>query len=291
MMIPDCDSEKVTLEDLLRLKRAERPSPEFWTRFEEDLRVKQLAAIVEKRPWWCTLRLPQAGRMLARFQVPLGAAGILTLGLATLATYRSESVSTFSTPASPVVAAVVREPTAQPAAAPVLVAEAAHVQPASMAGVAEPAPRIVEASPVPAAASTELTAMIPWGIAQSETPPASAILPLSVQTDETGLEGAPMSALASTALLDNSRGLEARVLPARLAVAQEKPPAPANTSPRELRRTRLMAGLVLADNSDGPDNARVSHGRELVTSGLNEDQLYDSVHRVGLGGDRLTLKF
>jgi hypothetical protein len=290
MMISDRDPEKVTLEDLLRLKRAERPSPEFWARFEQDLRVKQLAAIVEKRPWWCTLRLPQAGRLLARFQVPVGAAAILALSLVTLAEYRSESVSTLPALTSPVVA-VVREPIAKPVAAPVLVAEAAHVQPASMAGAAAPVPAAAEASSVPAAASTELTAMIPWGIAQNETPASSAILPLSVQADETSLEGAPTSVLASTALLDNSRDAEARVLPARVAVAQEKPPAAANTSPRELRRTRLMAGLVLADNSDGPDNARVSHGRELVTSGLNEDQLYDSVHRVGLGGDRLTLKF
>ena len=52
-----------------------------------------------------------------------------------------------------------------------------------------------------------------------------------------------------------------------------------------------MAGLVLADNSGGSDNSRVLHGRELVTSSLSEEQLYDSVHRVGLGGDRLMLKF
>ena len=36
----------VSLEDLLRLKRAERPAPEFWVQFERELRAKQLAALV-----------------------------------------------------------------------------------------------------------------------------------------------------------------------------------------------------------------------------------------------------
>jgi len=46
---------KVTLEDLLRVKRAERPSTEFWGQFESELRAKQLTAIIEKRSWWQTL--------------------------------------------------------------------------------------------------------------------------------------------------------------------------------------------------------------------------------------------
>jgi len=40
---------RVTLEDLLCLKRAERPPPEFWSEFERELRQKQLAALVERR--------------------------------------------------------------------------------------------------------------------------------------------------------------------------------------------------------------------------------------------------
>ena len=50
------EAGKVSLGELLRLKRAERPEPEFWARFEQDLRAKHLAAIVEKRPWWVALR-------------------------------------------------------------------------------------------------------------------------------------------------------------------------------------------------------------------------------------------
>ena len=42
----------VSVEDLLRLKRAERPPDSFWADFDRQLRAKQLAALVEKRPWW-----------------------------------------------------------------------------------------------------------------------------------------------------------------------------------------------------------------------------------------------
>jgi hypothetical protein len=42
----------VALEELLRLKRAERPPAEFWEKFDSEMRAKQLAAIVAKRPWW-----------------------------------------------------------------------------------------------------------------------------------------------------------------------------------------------------------------------------------------------
>jgi len=45
--------ERVTLEDLLRLKRAERPPPEYWTGFEEQLKQRQIAAAIHetRAPW------------------------------------------------------------------------------------------------------------------------------------------------------------------------------------------------------------------------------------------------
>jgi hypothetical protein len=60
---------KLTIEDLLRLKRAERPTAEFWTHFEQELRAKQLAAIVEKPSRW------RAGiDALMAWRMPIGAA-------------------------------------------------------------------------------------------------------------------------------------------------------------------------------------------------------------------------
>ena len=80
----------LTIEDLLRLKRAERPSPEFWARFESELRQKQLAALIERRPWWQTL--PQ---VLARPRMfmPVGATAVLVLTLVSVKFYSPEQVA------------------------------------------------------------------------------------------------------------------------------------------------------------------------------------------------------
>jgi len=40
---------KYTLDELLKAKRAERPSPEFWSSFENDLRIKQ-RRLLQKQP-------------------------------------------------------------------------------------------------------------------------------------------------------------------------------------------------------------------------------------------------
>ena len=75
----------VTLEDLLRLKRVERPSPEFWTRFESELRAKQLAAIIGKQPWWRRI----SAASFTRRRVPIGASAALALGAIVVAQYGS----------------------------------------------------------------------------------------------------------------------------------------------------------------------------------------------------------
>ncbi|AWT59959.1 MAG: hypothetical protein DF168_01157 [Candidatus Moanabacter tarae] len=42
---------KVSLEDVLRLKRNERPSVKFWEDFDRDLRRRTLQALVSEEPW------------------------------------------------------------------------------------------------------------------------------------------------------------------------------------------------------------------------------------------------
>jgi hypothetical protein len=82
---------KVTVEDLLHLKRAERPTAEFWNDFERELRQKQLAALLEKRPWW--RELPQL--LVRRAYLPVGATAILAFTLVSVKYYapsQSESV-------------------------------------------------------------------------------------------------------------------------------------------------------------------------------------------------------
>src|SRR5580704_11629250 len=78
-------TEKVTLEDLLRLKRAERPAAEFWAEFDRELQAKQLAALVGKRTWWHS-----AAHMFTRVTyVPLGATVALAFAFMAVREYRS----------------------------------------------------------------------------------------------------------------------------------------------------------------------------------------------------------
>lgn len=65
-------SRPVTLEQLLHVKRSERPEPEFWDRFERELHQKQLLALVQATPWY--LRVGQIVGRLARRSAPVTAA-------------------------------------------------------------------------------------------------------------------------------------------------------------------------------------------------------------------------
>lgn len=46
------DRRRITLEQLLQLKRSERPTPAFWEDFDRELRRRQLACIVAGQPWY-----------------------------------------------------------------------------------------------------------------------------------------------------------------------------------------------------------------------------------------------
>ena len=79
---------KVTLEQLIQLKRTERPAREFWDDFDRELHRRQLAALVTVEPWIrrATRALATAARRLA----PAGA-GAAALALTTVAILRTDS--------------------------------------------------------------------------------------------------------------------------------------------------------------------------------------------------------
>jgi hypothetical protein len=62
----------LTLEQLLKFKRSERPPPAFWEDFDRDLRRRQLAAFVMVRPWY--VKLGHAFMAVLRRSAPVGAA-------------------------------------------------------------------------------------------------------------------------------------------------------------------------------------------------------------------------
>ena len=54
---------KITLEDLLMLKRDEKPPVEFWEGFERELHQKTLRALVVNEPWYGIFLRPSLARM------------------------------------------------------------------------------------------------------------------------------------------------------------------------------------------------------------------------------------
>ncbi len=80
-------SSHVSVEDLLHVKRAERPPPEFWAKFESELRQRQLAALVERRSWW---HGPVAAfNRFGWLRLPVGAMAVLAVTVVSIRHYSS----------------------------------------------------------------------------------------------------------------------------------------------------------------------------------------------------------
>src|SRR3978361_883068 len=101
--MPNSDHRsKITIEDLLHLKKSERPSAGFWANFENELRQKQLSALVEKRAWWHDLPRYFARRIY----LPIGATAILTFTLVSVKYYTPVPVApAYSATLAPIVVA------------------------------------------------------------------------------------------------------------------------------------------------------------------------------------------
>jgi hypothetical protein len=307
------ESGKVSLGELLRLKRAERPEPEFWARFEQDLRAKQLVAIVEKRPWWVALRLPLATRALSRWtvQLPLGAAAVLALSFVVVREDRPNAVVV-----APVARAEVRVATASvppPQRAPEVPAVAV-LQPGAVAvsapqadGVAALAPEVALSPEVARAHESEPAAVSEVAVAatvalaapESEvglTLAAAGVGPVLTPLPVGGIELSPVAfEVVATAEAGQgfdtgfeNEGLSAKFAQIRAEVGASRATA---TSPREVRRGRILSSLVLADNSLDVHRFNHGDGREVLAKAWSDETAYDGLSRIGMGGDRLTLKF
>jgi hypothetical protein len=281
-MMPE-PKRPTTLEDLIRLKRAERPPAEFWTEFDRELRAKQLAALVQKHPWWQTL--PTASfRALQRFRLPLGAAAVLTIAFVSFRNDQT-AVATPQVPAS---------------THPVVVAQApTSLEPRSVTPVSEPAPVALPAPPavvVEAPAASLARADSPVGSISLSAEAATALsFPAnsSTQTLDTDFSRNPLLAVnlgsagasetpVSTHLLGGGSGFESRALPARTTVE----PLQQMSSPGETRRARLLTAMVSMASMD--PSARTT---ERAANRIAEEDLYDQVQRFGARGDRLHVKF
>lgn len=286
-MMPDRSKHPVSLEDLLRVKRAERPAGDFWAQFDQQMRAKQLAAIVNKRPWW-HFTLSGLWRGLGRLQLPVGATAVLALTFWSVREYRFDGPSgaefaptdVAAVPAEEVVAA---EPVSggvhEAATGPAVV----NQQGGSVTEVAT-----VDTPPA-VTASNQAAAVWPssllFGTAETAemSPSARSIAANLAAAEENGLEVGRLVEVRSTSFSgasSPSAGRTARVEP----LAQL-------TAPGESRRARLAAYVAAADEQPVITRASSRGVRDRAASRINEQELYDSVSRLGVGGDRLVLKF
>lgn len=272
----------ITIEDLLRLKRAECPPPEFWATFDRELRAKQLAALVGKRPWW--QRLPAAFSRVARYRVPIGASAVLALTFFTVREYEA------TTPAPE--AEDQRGPVASEIA-PEYVPRVATATVEAVAAVAEPAPIatpvITAAEPAnvpPVAAVATKTDELPRNLpigggmineTERQTPsPAVRYITANLAAIQSS------DPLAARSLLDVASGFEARAMPPRVAVE----PLQQMTPPSDTRRSRLLTAMVSTASMDASMRATAR-----AASRIEEERLYDRIHRFGARGDSLNVKF
>jgi hypothetical protein len=84
---PD-QGRKVTLEQIIQLKRSERPGPDFWEGFDRELHHRQLAALVTGEPWH--RRAVRVLTAVVRRFAP-ASAGLAAIAFATIAIMRVDT--------------------------------------------------------------------------------------------------------------------------------------------------------------------------------------------------------
>ncbi|MCF3649988.1 hypothetical protein [Synoicihabitans lomoniglobus] len=276
--------QKVTLDDLFAIKRAERPSQDYWNEFQQEFHIRQRAAAVEPKRWWFVLPRVFAG--FSRYQMPMGAAAVLAVTFLSFSEYRepgfevaytttssvAKSLSPVEEPADVVAAAVTVEETAENA---VSTADVPAVVKPSLAAAQTPA----RSDPV------TISPMVVWaGVAAGESAKNAAVPSPSQRSIAANLAAIEAEQPQMINLLNQPRlGLTAS--------APRTDPLSEVSGPNA-SRDRLFA--YQANASEFASNDEDASGRDvetLIARRLSDDLLYDSIRRVTAGGDRLTLKF
>ncbi|MEX2044340.1 MAG: hypothetical protein WD941_03240 [Opitutus sp.] len=282
-MTPD-EKRHVTVEDLLRLKRVERPAPEFWGEFERELRAKQLAALVERRPWWRDLPVRFAG--FRRYHLPLATTAVLAITFVTVRNYEPADIEH---PAGQV--AVHANPTATEHVGDTSVVPAsANLGASSAASREQDASAIRDYSAADIVAGAEST--LETGTASVGMPPRIPLLWESGAAPDESLTPSARSIAANLAAAEAAEpAVVRRLLGARhgfelgrseLRSAVE--PLQQMPSPAEVRLARFDSPLARTASVETPARTNGRVARDL-------DVYERAARRIGGGGDRLTVKF
>jgi hypothetical protein len=282
---------RVTVEDLLRLKRAERPPAEFWVGFEEQLREKQLAALVERRPWWHGVATLSA--RLGWMRVPVGATAILAVTLVSIRHYsasgdfRDEQLG----------AAIGERPVdrAKTAVAPTESKPAGKVHATASTALAAPAEKITPKNPETDAVPS-VGSRVPELISEPVRRVAEVDNPVDSQDFETlatplglhlGTQAGGDSVLVSAAV--QPIGFEDRSL-STLRPRRTAEMLPTAVAVTEQRRSRLLAALI-SPGAYAPEPSAPEHVRRNVIRRLSEDGWDRSMSRLQAEADHLSIRF
>lgn len=259
---------KVTVEDLLRLKRAERPGASFWTNFEHELRQKQLTALLEKRPWW--QNLPHL--LVRRSYIPLGATAVLAFTLISVRYYNpAPAASVGDTTANREAGLAVATSTSDPINTP-LISPIGSVS----------APVSVEDSVVAAVKSGRETMTSPNFPQQPVAPATESPSARSIAANLARLaqvEPELINSVSGGRLSSSLKVQSASVSLDELAVA----------STTATKRHRLLAQY--SDRSISPEPVAPESVRYRLARSLADMDLNDRFGRVGLKADQVSLKF
>lgn len=250
-------SSKPTLEELLRLKRAERPNTDFWVGFERELRQKQLTALVEKRRWWHGLPLLTSRRLY----LPVGATAVVAFAMVAVR---------FNGPArfAGVENTALRIEAADPAVEMLPVTTVASLQTGREEAVA------VEKN-APIVTETPRATMV--ASANAEASPSARSIAANLER----LEQAEPELVH--AVIGSRLSSSARVQPAVATYDSEH--ASVQESSPHYRLIARYAERVLSPKPTAPVLVREHLARRLG------DDLNDDMSRIGVGGDRVSLKF
>jgi len=283
-MKPDNDQPKMTLEQLLRVKRAEKPSPEFWAQFERELRVKQLAAIVEPRPWWAPFI--RVGSRLARYQMPVGAAAVVALALLTVRQYDTAGQRAGHSPVPQVAEKSEKRGLTLAASADVGVkSEDARSPNASAGSLSAGMPRAHRAAAV---SSQALGAGAMLGGAASDHRDDVDSGSVAAQMVAANFEVVRSSEPELVPLLELA--LAAQAQPSQVAVAAVRDPLSRAGSQAAQRRSSRLLGSAIPVTASVVASA-VGDSSLRLNRSISEERLYDSMRRGRLSAERVPIKF
>ncbi len=261
---------KITLEDLLQLKRVERPSAEFWPEFEKELRAKQLAAIVQTRSSWRDL---VRRKTLIRLCMPLGVAAVVAMVFSSVRSDGPQAKLAEPVTGQVAIGLVALDSLVENTDVRVIAGEK------SASNIAVAANDVVSSTDAP----SDVVAVVPVVAATNNAKATN----FGARTFDVNPVMQVLSEPTLVQMVGRAISVSSQAIDSRAPVAE---PLAQVAMPRDNRRSRLLAYSVPFD-PHAADSLDAVRSRDRVTHRLSDEAIYDSITRLGLSGDRVSIKF